>query len=1093
MTTAGLRVCSQCTHLNPPDARFCNQCGKSIAQTGHEPEHYTPRHLSEKILRMRSALEGERKQVTVLFVDIKGSVAMSRQVEAERWHQIMDRFFGILTECVHDYEGTINQYTGDGVMALFGAPIAHEDHAARACRAALLIRDKLLLLAADLKRQHGLDFAARMGLNSGEVVVGRIGDDLRMDYTAQGQTVGLAARMEQLASGNSILISRYTHDLVEEGFTLKERSVLSVKGYSEKIRTFELMGIAATEPQERAAYPLVGRERELNLLEAYRVRACDKARGLLITISAETGLGKSRLCHEFIRSCVAQGVPTYSIRGSSHHRVEPEQPLRAFLREFLALPPLGEDQAASRIAIEQALTPYQPLPEALQESVFNLLGVGDGQAASDDVQRRVEQALELVLRLLHEGALREHTVIVIENIHWLDDPRTHDFFDAVFSMVPHIPVLIVMTSRPDYVVRWADRPYVRNMLLRPLNMADSMSLLGQMLGSSEELEELKLEIATRADGNPMFMEELVRQLTNTGVLSRDSRGYRLKRTPRGISLPPSVQAVVAARVDALPENCKRLVQIAAVIGRRVPLQLLRDVYAEEDFDAALSELMDQGFLYRDSGPDSRAALLFTQSLFQTVTHDALLSEQRREINRRIAEVIQRQPVVGSGMCVHLARHLAAAGEGRQAAEWYMHAAQRSSRSDLPEAVRRLDLALNALDTAPETEALRSFRLLVLARRLQYGVRLAADGEGLGGLVSQAESLIEEGCDKPSQAMFHIACGTWQLGRGESSKGLQAYHQAMALAEQTGDASLTLAAQVPLVHGLQISGQLDEAARQVDAALSMAAQLDAEAATVNASDQWLGYSPLQSLLVLKAWINLWLGRAAAASALLQDALSRAQRGKHGEQIVIALAATAYVQIERGEVEAGLSSAEQAVSMAASMENAAAEMMGMVALGRGQLRSMLWAEAVTGLEDALSRIGQQSFGLGEAARLEMDLSLAYLGAGENRKAREAAARAVERAERSGARLIQIEAQLAQVRAGLYSSRPLGFLKRYRSALDQLRQAIQECHARVLMPEFLWLHARWLRLRDEHQQAEELERQVRTLVADMGLAMPPVSTLI
>ncbi len=1093
MTTAGLRVCSQCTHLNPPDARFCNQCGKSIAQAGHEPEHYTPRHLSEKILRMRSALEGERKQVTVMFVDIKGSVAMSRQVEAERWHQIMDRFFGILTECVHDYEGTINQYTGDGVMALFGAPIAHEDHAVRACRAALHIRDKLLALAADLKRHQGLDFAARVGLNSGEVVVGRIGDDLRMDYTAQGQTVGLAARMEQLAGGNSILMSRYTHDLVEQEFLVKERSALSVKGYAEKIRTYELTGVASSEPREREAYPLVGRDRELNLLEAYRLRARDKARGLLVTVSAETGLGKSRLCHEFVNMCMAQGVPTYSIRGSSHHRVQPEEPLRAFLREFLSLPELSDDEAANRLAIERALQPYQPLPEPLQHSVYRLLGVGDGGAEVDDVQQRVEQTLELVLRLLHDGALREHAVIVIENIHWLDDPRTHDFFDAVFSMVPHIPVLIVITARPDYTVRWADRPYVRNMLLRPLNMADSMELLGQMLGSGDALEELKLEIATRADGNPMFMEELVRQLINTGVLSRDSRGYRLKRAPREITLPPSVQAVVAARVDALPDNCKRLVQIAAVIGRRVPLQLLRDVYAADDFDAALNELMEQGFLFRDVGPQSRAALLFTQSLFQTVTHDALLSDQRRDINRRIAEVIQRKPVVGSGLCVYLARHLAAAGEGRQAANWYMHAAQRSSRSDLPEAVRRLDLALNALETVPENHDVRSFKLLVLARRLQYGVRLSADPAGLEALSEKAEALIDDGVDIPSQAMFRIACGTWYLSLGDAQQGLQAYREAMDLAGQAQDRSLELAAQVPLVHGLQISGQLDEALRQVDAALKLAAELEGELADSETSDHWLGYSPVQFLLVLKAWSCFWLGRVALARELLQDALSRAQRSKHGEQIVIALAATAYVQIESGELDAGLASAEQAVSMAAGMQNAAAELMGMVALGRGQLRSMRWAEAVTGLEDALARIGLQGFGLGEAARLEMDLSQAYLGVGDNRKAREAAARAVDRAEGSGARLIQIEAHLAQVRAGLYSSRPLGFLKRYRSSLDQLRQSIQECHARLLMPEFLWLHARWLRLRDEHQQADELERQVRTLVADMGLEMPLVSTLI
>ena len=285
MTTAGLRVCSQCAHLNPPNSRYCNQCGKSI-EGGPEPAHYTPRHLSEKILNSRSAMEGERKQVTVLFADIKGSVALSQKVEAEHWHHIMDRFFGILTECIHDYEGSINQYTGDGVMALFGAPIAHEDHAVRACRAALAIRRRLVALAEELKQQDGLDFAARQGLNSGEVVVGRIGDDLRMDYTAQGQTVGLAARMEQLATANGILISRFTCDLVAEDFHLKERSALTVKGFEERVRTYELLDTAQRSKTSEQAYALVGRERELSLLESYRRRVEETACGMMVTISA---------------------------------------------------------------------------------------------------------------------------------------------------------------------------------------------------------------------------------------------------------------------------------------------------------------------------------------------------------------------------------------------------------------------------------------------------------------------------------------------------------------------------------------------------------------------------------------------------------------------------------------------------------------------------------------------------------------------------------------------------------------------------------------------------------------------------------------
>ena len=1096
MSIAALKVCAQCAHMNPPDALFCNQCGKSIAQAA-EREHYTPRHLSEKILKMRSAMEGERKQVTVLFVDIKGSVALSRQVEAERWHQIMDRFFGLLSDAVHDYEGTINQYTGDGVMALFGAPIAHEDHASRACRAALAIRHNLIELASELKQQDGLDFAARQGLNSGEVVVGRIGDDLRMDYTAQGQTVGLAARMEQLAAANGILLSAYTRDLVPGEFEFKERSSLTVKGYPERIHTYQLLATAKNNLSGRGDYALVGRDRELKQLEAYRESAQHNARGLLITIKAETGQGKSRLCREFIARTQAQGIPSYAIRGSSHHRVEPEEPLREFFRSFLDLPASDEADGVLQMRLEQALQPYQPLPEALQENLYALFGIHHSGKLLAEFHRRVELALELLMRLLHDGALQQHAVFVIENIHWLDDPSTAAFFDAVFAMIPHAPVLMVVTARPDYIPRWQARPYARDLPLRSLSVADSLLLLAQMLGHHPELDGLKHDIAERAGGNAMFMQELVRQLVNSGVLSKEPGAARLKRTPEGISLPPSVQAVVAARIDSLSESCKSLLQTAAVMGRRVRLALLREVHAQADFDAALAELVEQGFLYHDEVTDTSDTLLFSQTLFQSVAYDALLSEQRQELHARVAQAISRLYPNLPGMSVHLARHLDGAGQYQQAAQCYLASAQGIARRDLGEAVRRLQLAADLLEvqheaqlnSRPEAEDWLDLRLEILARMLQYAVRLPDHGLDFYELLEQGQEWLEQGVAAYAESLFWIARGTVQLTLGELPQAMQDYRRAEQLAATLGHPGMQIGVQVPLCYGLYVQGDLAATLEQIDAALSLAQQTDAGSSSAYA----LGYEPVVTLQVLKAWTCLWTGQIDLSRKVLVGALERAQAERHAEQVVSALAASAYLEAESGAPGLAQKQAEQALRIAQGMENIVAQLLSLAAMGRALLRGYHWAEAISHLEDALSRVGGWSFGMGEVARLQMDLSVAFLGAGNPRQAREAADRAVDLARDSGSRLLMAEAQLAQIRAGLFSSRPLGFLKRYRSALDDISAVIESSQAYLLEPECMLLQVRWLRLRDQFDQAAGLELRAEQRLKQLGLATPWASVLL
>jgi class 3 adenylate cyclase len=366
------RRCPACRQVNPPDHRFCGACGAALVEspesrdqsprlgpspsTSHEPRHdpraYTPKHLADKILQSKSALEGERKQVTVMFADVKGSMELAEQLDPEEWHTILDRFFAILTDGVHRFEGTVNQYTGDGIMALFGAPIAHEDHAQRACYAALHLHDALKGYADELRRTTGVSLTVRIGLNSGEVVVGRIGDDLRMDYTAQGHTVGLAQRMESRAAADSTYLTAHTARLVEGYFQLRDLGEFDLKGVSAPLRAYELQGVGSLRTRldisrSRGFSKFVGREREMATLNG-ALDAALAGHGQVVGVVADAGTGKSRLCLEFVERCRARGVRVNEGHCPAHGKTIPYLPLLEMLRDIFGIAERDTDHEARR-------------------------------------------------------------------------------------------------------------------------------------------------------------------------------------------------------------------------------------------------------------------------------------------------------------------------------------------------------------------------------------------------------------------------------------------------------------------------------------------------------------------------------------------------------------------------------------------------------------------------------------------------------------------------------------------------------------------------------------------------------------------------
>src|SRR3989454_9756469 len=579
-------ACPRCAALNPRGQKFCDTCGESLSPgvgapaTPREARAYTPRHLAEKILTTRGALEGERKQVSVLFADLVDSMRLAEGLDPEDWHRMLDRVFEILAAGVHRFEGTINQFTGDGVMALFGAPVAHEDHARRACHAALSAMDELRSYASTL-RADGLELCVRMGINSGEVVVGKIGDDLRMDYTAQGHCVGIAARMQQLAAPGTVLLTESTAQLVEGFFALADVGPRSMKGVSAEIRTFELRGPGPIRnrlerSRARGFSRFVGRERELALLER-ALREAQSGRPTVVLITAEPGAGKSRLCHEFVER--ARGVALHYARALSHGRMLPFHVMVALARSLF-----GVDEGASaadvRDAVRCGLGNAQADPIAL-DFWLDLLGLSDHAPAPSglDPEARRTRLFRSLLELIQARARRELTLLWVEDLHWLD-PASEVALEMLTERLLATEsagsrILLLATTRPEDRPGWASR--VEGLSLAPLGLQECRTLLDDWLRFRRMLAPPRARAQARARGNPLFVEEMIRSLVERGVLRGERGAYRLAAPIEEITPAETGQTVLACPIDRLAHRDKDVLQAAAVVGRDVPIELLRTV------------------------------------------------------------------------------------------------------------------------------------------------------------------------------------------------------------------------------------------------------------------------------------------------------------------------------------------------------------------------------------------------------------------------------------------------------------------------------------------------------------------------------------
>jgi len=677
-------ACPRCAALQPRGQQFCDSCGESLSPAVGAPARprdaraYTPRHLAEKILTTRGALEGERKQVSVLFVDVVDSMRLVDGLDAEEWHRILDRVFEILTGSVHRLEGTINQFTGDGVMALFGAPVAHEDHARRACHAALAAMDELRAYA-DTLRARGIELAVRMGINSGEVVVGKIGDDLRMDYTAQGHSVGLAARVEQLAAPGTVLLTETTARLVEGFFVLEDAGLESVKGMTAPIRIVALRGIGPARTRLdasglRGLSRLIGRDAELTWLDGIFSRAIGSD-GQVVGVVGEAGVGKSRLCLEFVQRCRARGVAVYEVHCPAHAATVPWFAIRDLLRSYLGLAQGDEVEAIRRSVAEQLRALDAGFADAVP-LVLEVLGVGDAAAPGHPLPGVTTELAGFMRRFFRLRSAKQPGLVLIDDAHWMDR-ASDDLVREIAASVRGTRTLLLANFRPEYRPAWIGGSHYHQLALAPLGDEAGRELLHDLLGSDGSLGELCARILERTGGNPFFTEEVVQALAGAGSLVGERGAYRLTAPIEALALPATVQALLASRIDRLGERAKHLLQAAAVIGKQFDEPLLREVSGvvdDRDLDAALAVLQEEEFL-RLVTLSPHPEYAFKHPLMGDVAYRSQLAERRARLHAAVATALETLRADRLGEYASLiAHHWEASGMRFEAARWKRRAA-----------------------------------------------------------------------------------------------------------------------------------------------------------------------------------------------------------------------------------------------------------------------------------------------------------------------------------------------------------------------------------------------------------------------------------
>jgi class 3 adenylate cyclase/tetratricopeptide (TPR) repeat protein len=1013
--------CPRCQMDNRADARFCEECGARMEQScpacgnpvgagkkfcGHcgaaltqktadrtaAPESYTPKHLAEKILTTRADLAGERKQVTVLFADLKGSMELLADRDPEEARRLLDPVLERMMEAVHRYEGTVNQVMGDGIMALFGAPLAHEDHAVRACYSAIRMQETVGAYAAELLHNQGIDVQIRVGLNSGEVVVRSIGSDLHMDYTAVGQTTHLAARMEQLARPGTSLITAHTLRLAEGFIEVKPHGPVPVKGLADPVEIFEVMGAGQVRSRMQASAarglsPFVGRDVEIDRLR----QALERARaghGQVVALVGEPGVGKSRLFWEFTHSHRAQGWLMGEVAAMSYGKLTPYLPVVSFLKSYFQI----DDRDDARRIREKVTGKLLTLDETLRPALpafLTLLDVptDDPEWPGPDSPLRRQRILDALKRLLLRESQVQPLLLVFEDLHWIDS-ETQAFLDSLVESLHTARILLLVGYRPEYQHGWSSRSHYTQLRLDPLPPATADELLRGIVGEHESLPPVKRLLVERTEGNPFFLEECVRTLVETQVLVGERGELRLVKPLTTIQVPATVQAVIASRIDRLGPEEKRLLQAAAVIGKDVPFTLLAATVEvpEETLRARLTRLQQAEFLF-ETGLFPDLEYSFTHALTHGVAYGSLLQARRRTLHARIlATVEELYPERRAEQPEVLADH-AFRGEvwGKAVAYLRQAGAKAAARSANREAVALLEQAMTALKNLPEgretSEQAIDVRLELRPPLLQLGELQKALA-----LSQQAENMAKLIGDEGRLARVYTYLINYHYLKGEPDAAIAYGERCLAIGEAGQDVALQSLARGYMGYSYHAQGRYREAEtvllQNVERLEEVRVKDGGAATTVSyvSSTGWLAFSLAE------------LGEFDLAASYAAMGQRAAETERHAYAQAIAWTLGGLVALRRGHMDKALYLLERSLEACRDKQLTVWQPIPSSLLGLTRARVGRPEDALPLLEDGV-RLSEEMGVKAYLASWTVNLAGGLLAAGDVTRARATAQRALD----------------------------------------------------------------------------------------------------
>ena len=931
-------ACSSCGEANRREAKFCKKCGHSLSRpviatqssaantSSRQPP--IPKYLAEKILAERHTLEGERKQVTILFADIKDSTRLVEGLDPEEAQKLLDPILKAMMDAVHRYEGTVNHILGDGIMALFGAPLAHEDHAVRACYAALAMQQQLRQHTAGNNSSDDLP-QIRIGLNSGEVVVRTIDNDLNFDYLAVGDSIHLAARMQELAAAGAIFMTGRTLSEVEGFVQVKSLGLLQAKGFARPIESFELIGVTAVRKRLHAAVArglssFVGRNTEIDIFTRILQQA-SSGHGQILALCGEPGMGKSRLVYEFTHSHLPKEWTMLEGTSASYGKATPYYPLIALLRRYFKVDE-GESRESVRTKVQTHLL---GLDAKLKDAIPPLLALldslpdGESQEKTDtssnkkdreifelikrfdflEPQQRRRLTLESLKRMLIRESLKGPVLLLLEDLHWIDS-ETQAFLDHLVESLPMTRLLLLVNHRPGYSHSWSDKSYYTQIRVDPLPDKGSEELLRFLLGDNKDLDPLKKLLIKRTDGNPFFIEESVRSLVETGFLLGIKGQYRPGLKIDSIRIPSTVQTVLADRIDRLPTTEKHLLQIASAIGVIVPIALLHGISGlpEEELYRHLATLRSSEFLYESNlFPDLEYT--FKHALTNEVVYGAMLHDHKSLLHARIVNALEE--TVGENSHDHIEKlaHHAFRGELWEKAVVYswQSGEKASQRSANQEGLEFFETGLRALEHLPQTRA-NLQQAVDLRLELRTPLYFLSEFDQLHRCLREAESIAERIADDRRLGRVINFLNSYYGLMGEHHRSIEFGMRGLQI--NRDDVELNTVTHYYMGLAYHHIGQFNQSIASLRRALSVT------------EEERFRYERFGTAFVLSVICRIWLAQCSAqlgrfneGKTLAEEAMTIAKEADHASSLAFAHISLGFIHLVQGNVDLAISTLEK----------------------------------------------------------------------------------------------------------------------------------------------------------------------------------------